>query len=30
MITLAQLKASGHPYVDLLTGRTPAFACQAD
>ncbi|HEY4024271.1 MAG TPA: alpha/beta hydrolase [Pseudonocardiaceae bacterium] len=30
MITLAQLKASGHPYIDLLTGRTPSFACQAD
>ncbi|HEY4453953.1 MAG TPA: PHB depolymerase family esterase [Pseudonocardiaceae bacterium] len=30
MITLAQLTASGHPYVDLLTGRTPSFACQAD
>lgn len=30
MITLAELAASGPPYVDLLTGRTPSFACQAD
>jgi poly(3-hydroxybutyrate) depolymerase len=32
MITLAQLKAldPGHPGIDLLTGRTPLFACQAD
>jgi poly(3-hydroxybutyrate) depolymerase len=32
MITLAQLKASDptHPGIDLLTGRTPLFACQTD
>jgi len=31
-ITLAQLKALDprHPGIDLLTGRTPLFACQAD
>jgi dienelactone hydrolase len=32
MITLAELKAQhpGHPGIELLTGRTPLFACQAD
>ncbi|MFC1414023.1 hypothetical protein ACEZCY_32760 [Streptacidiphilus sp. N1-12] len=31
-ITLAELKAQhpGHPGIDLMTGRTPLFACQAD